>query len=341
MKHHKHYFYLFPILFSCSTQHSPTPAPQLTNNNYVNATKIQDSRNVSYIINNNRTSIANLTDSSGQVHITIWQDSISGTKNNLAVEVDSNYVCIGGGAYIDYGNGNGALLTQSSPLSKAAGNNVGTNFTTWAASSTDHIYPNTHKLYVYSIGIKLDSLPTQSLKNQLLWLAITSSSGEIPSASVSAPEGYVLISGGACATYDSGAGSFLTSSYVPIQYQTPSTWFASSTYHYSQDNAIISSYGLFINPVIPNWGTLKINNKYSPGNTVFPGGIASETVFIDQGWVLSGICAQSIYDISQPARMLFSMYPSNNGLSVTAQSKDQYYSSSGSVLAQLFEIKKQ
>ena len=87
-------------------------------------------------------SLGSQFDGSGQIEVAIWVSRSSfGAHNRVACTVDPGFVCIGGGAYADYGNRYGALLTESRPFDG--------NFNSWVASSKDHEFSNPHTLSVY------------------------------------------------------------------------------------------------------------------------------------------------------------------------------------------------
>jgi hypothetical protein len=110
----------------------------------------------------------------------------------------AGYVLTGGGAE-DHWRGNGNMLTASYPDGSTA----------WTAKGKDALHPDPSSITSYAIGIRPRNgadMPAVSIFRQ------TSSVAQHPSANVSVPDGYQLLSGGAFADWRTH-GSHLTSSF--------------------------------------------------------------------------------------------------------------------------------
>ena len=106
-------------------------------------------------------------DWSGKIHVTVY--SVTSTMNQhntgLTCTVNSDEVCVGGGAYPLYDD-YGVYITETRPLSNLSG---------WVASSKDHGKSDPHKLVTQAIGLKIDGISktdhvqiSQQLQTKLL-----------------------------------------------------------------------------------------------------------------------------------------------------------------------------
>ncbi len=92
-------------------------------------------------------------------------DADRGAHQSLGCQVESGFILTGGGAYVDYGTGAGALLWESRHLDA--------NLITWVASSKDHTVSNPHFLHVYAIGVRLKDnqgayIPAENLRGSVI-----------------------------------------------------------------------------------------------------------------------------------------------------------------------------
>lgn len=259
------------------------------------------------------------TDESGQVHIVIHTATTFGQHPVIEVDLPRNYVLIGGGAYVE-GRGAGALLTESYP---------DYNKSTWHAASKDHLYPYAHNLTGYAIGLKIDGIETDELKNYIAIFEKTSELAHHPETTVSPIYGYKLIGGGAKVNW-TGQGNLLVHSYP-----TNNTWYAKSKDHGLSSHATITAYAIGIVDSIPNFGSLDIQvNQISTNSYVR--GYHTCTVDIEKGWVVS--CPGARATFSGAGRMLTGIIPTTTG--VTAVSKDHAYRSSGRTYSYVVKIRK-
>lgn len=294
--------------------------------------------NETYYLNLNRARLANLGknpndstylsqfDGSGKVEVAVWVSRSSyNYQNHAACKVDEGYVCIGGGAYADYGSGSTALLTESRPLNS--------NLETWVASSTDHLSPSLHVLSVYAIGLKLKGISANDLRKYISVQTATSAVGQYPNATAKVPKGYLLISGGARDSYK-GMGNLLQMS-RPI---TDSTWQAVGKDQREVDGtASMETYAIGIASTIPGFGALETQTKAVAFYVAKGKGIVNMEV--ESGWVLSGIGAFT--DHMTGDRLLVGMSPSEiNPRNIAAVSKDHLGDDEGDLQLKVVHFRK-
>lgn len=129
----------------------------------------------------------------------------SAQHNSCTVQVDPNYVCVGGGCQANYNNGYGAYITESRPLLDKSG---------WVGSTVDHLRANSHTITTYAIGLNVAGISRQTLFNNIIIKLDSSSSINLvgsPTKQVYSDYGYSIIGGGAKLTYN-GAGGMLIES---------------------------------------------------------------------------------------------------------------------------------
>jgi hypothetical protein len=266
------------------------------------------------------------TDWSGKVHTYIAYSYTSGLLTQAwTASVPQDYVLIGGGAWAKYVDGQmGALLTASYPDE---------NYLDWHAESMEHLAASKygHTLYVYAIGLKLDGVTRDQLKNYIHISHSTSGTAEEPNASASVGSGYTLIGGGAYVNNTYGSGNLLTACYP-----SGNSWYAASKDHGVVSANEITAYAIGIIPTIPNFGTLEIGNESSNQN--ISSGKGTTSVSIDNGWLLSCPGGQATWTPGTAGRMLVGIVPTS-ALGVTVTSKDHGSYSSGSTYAYGIKIR--
>lgn len=274
--------------------------------------------------------VSRITDWSGTVEIAVWDATYGPDAHpSVSVDVDADYACIGGGAYIDPGGGQyGALLTESRPKSGS--------FIGWQASSKDHVYSNPHTLTVYAIGLKLTGISVANLKTY--YLAITDATSGIanhPSVTTSSsafPSGWKVVGGGA-ETIWTGAGQLLTAS-IPTGTKQ---WYAKSKDHYTSDPGRVRAYAIALKEDIPGFGALDI--EYRAGSPSYAStGYANANVPVSSSYVIG--CAGGETDWTGYGRMLTRMYFNVGVTEVRVQSKDHIVASAGNLRAYLTQVRK-
>jgi hypothetical protein len=266
-------------------------------------------------------------DSSGDVEVAVWENTTYGEITTQTVDVDADFVLIGGGAWADYSNGQGALLTGSHPLND--------QLTTWVAEAKDHLYVNYHTLHVYAVGLRLRNVSRSTLRNYMNYKTNTSGSDSHPSANATVDNGYRLIGGGAKVNW-SGQGNLLTESYP----YSDITWRAVSKDHYYVSPATITAYAIGITTgSIPGFGTL-VADLGSTGTATVSSGVASASTNVRSGYVFSCFGGRSTY--ASYGRLLTRIGPNpNQYTNILSVSKDHYIPDGGTTYAYYLEIKKQ
>lgn len=279
-----------------------------------------------------KVSVSQITDWSGDVEIALWEATTGPNAHpSVSVDVDNDYACIGGGAYIDHASWGsyGALLTESRPKTG--------NFTGWRASSKDHIYTNIHKLTVYAIGLKLNGVSVSDLKTYYLAMTdATSGTGHNPSVTTSSsafPTGWKVVGGGAEAIW-TGTGQLLTASMPSGTKQ----WTAISKDHYYTDLGQVRAYAIALQEEdIPGFGDLDI--EYKGGSSSYTSsGSDDANVTVSSDYVIG--CAGGEATWSGYGRMLWRMYFNSGVTQVLVESKDHIVTSSGYTRAYLTQIRK-
>jgi hypothetical protein len=256
-------------------------------------------------------------DSASPVHIQVkacTADTFART-HMIECSVDSGFALVGGGAYVQYVAG-GALLTESRPVDGRI----------WRARSKDHQNTDNHKLTTYAVGLRLDGVNAATLRGMITRTNATSS-GSVASPNMTVAPGSLFLSGGARAN-TSGVGQLLTRTYS----SAAGTWRASSKDHLVSSVGSVTAYAtrLLTSGIIEPFGQLEVQQQN--GSTSSSGtGVRTSTASVSSGWALIGYGGQSEYT-SGSGRMLFRTgINGTNPRSVSAQSKDQGGSSTGTV----------
>lgn len=226
-------------------------------------------------------------------------------------------ICLSTVWYSTTESGVNALLTSAYPKDDET-------FSTFVADSKDHMISYSHRLIVYAISMKLydsnlEPLPASYIKSFLNISKVTSSLANSPTATVSAPSGNVVLSGGAKINW-SAPGNLLVAS----ANNGSSIWYAKGKDHNQSSPATIESYVLSINNAITECH-LVFNGKVALGsNTTFVKDVTSDigSDFMgNSGYLLCGIGGEVTY--TGFGRLLFAVYP-YNGTTGRVASKDHY-----------------
>lgn len=293
------------------------------------------------------------TDWSGQVETRIYEcasPTVTQHQNSIGCQVEPDFVLIGGGAYADYGSGPGALLWESRPLDP--------NLSTWVASSKDHEVGSPHRLYVYSVGLRLmdysgNAIPRSVLGKYVAMRGHTSPwATHAPKDSVGGSEGgYPMLFFGTGGRLNwTCCGAFLTQSKAKYE----NNWMigiAGGKDHRYSDPSSIDSYavGMVLDESlvparktksIPGFGRLEFKILERAGSAVGKG-VAVSLLDVEYGYVLSGIGGQSVWT-SGGGRMLFGMKPTGTySGQIGIYSKDHRVASGGYNVATLVQIRRE
>jgi hypothetical protein len=235
--------------------------------------------------------------------------------------VDPEYALVGGGANASSAGSNpgSPFLTESRPFDDR----------TWRASSSDHIIANAHYLTVFAIGMRLDGVNTQTLRESINRKEVRVD-GDVAAAQISL--GSVLLSGGARTTPSESAGDnnrFLKST-IPSAYHE---WRASSDDHLLPAEGSTTVWLLEVeNSVIEGFGMLEIKQLQAPSDYT-AGGFSTSSVQVEPGWALIGMGASIVDDPNQEGRMFVGIRPGDDSRSVVATSREQIVLSAGATTA--------
>lgn len=207
---------------------------------------------------------------------------------NKIVQVEPDFVCVGGGARINYKLNprwaSGAYLTESRPVLSKSG---------WQASSKDQIDICPHSLTVGAIGIQVNGLSKQTLLDNIRIRQdsfITAS--HAPTKTVPAASGWSVISGGARIT-STGYGVLLIESR-----SINGGWIATGHDDINSDTSgkIVSYIVEIKNDSIPGFGKFKTSTLEKTKTT---GASRDSVYFYNVPWngssVITSIGGKSIY----------------------------------------------
>jgi len=140
------------------------------------------------------------------------------------VAVDSGYVMVGGGAWVDYAEPGNILVASHPTESKTA----------WRVQSKDHVKSSPARITAYAVGLKSK---VEGVKLQLSIATARSNKSNRPQAAAAPPSGYKMVGGGAALVFDN-AGMLLTASYPNEHNQ----WVGCGKDHLVGDNGTVTAY---------------------------------------------------------------------------------------------------
>ena len=257
------------------------------------------------------------TDSSGLVTTAVFMEQAPAPASqffDLAADVDSDMVVVGGGATAAEAP-NGALLTASYPS---------INPSKWLASSKDHRVPNPHRLMVFAIGMRINSpdMPPSRLLSSLFTQSVTSPVADHPTATVNVNPGFTMIGGGFRVNWPPGAGNLATGSF-PGDADLTEIWTARSKDHITPSPCTIDVFSIGIQSVLTIGGRQfrvdrRIGQQSNPVAVEHP----SAEVPFDGPHVLTGVGAKA--RVEDPGTLLWRLEPTVGGSQpgVTGSSKD-------------------
>lgn len=272
-------------------------------------------------------------DSASPVHIQIKQCTTVGHSATQQVDcrVDPEFALVGGGAHpFSYGmNAGGSFLTESRPLDAR----------TWRASSSEHLISQAHYLRVYAIGMRLDGVNTQQLREAVSWSEVSTAEDSLIHA---VSPGSILLGAGAQATPDAAAGEinrFLTTT-APHDPSTNASWRVASADHFLPAEGITSLTLLELEDrIIEGFGALEIRSVVGQPQHV-SAGYGVSNVLVEEGWALIGLGAEIENDAEQTGRMLTAIMPGEDARSASVFSRDQIDASAGTTTAIALQARK-
>ena len=251
------------------------------------------------------------TDWSGKIHIKVFYKTFGKTNHPQGtVEVDADYVLVGGGAFTSGWNRDGGFLTESYPDA---------GLTVWHVKSKDHVRADPHYLYAYAIGMKIDGVSSDYLRSKMIVTQKTSGVANHPNTFITLPSNYLLIGGGAKANWN-GAGSLLVHSYP-----NGNTWYAKSKDHLVVDRSSVTAYAIGIENIsFPGVQFIETGSSYN--SSYISWGQSLNTTSIPTGWVTT--CPGGRTTFNGWGRMLMGIYPNNSNMAQSI-SKDHSHASNG------------
>ncbi len=265
--------------------------------------------------------VSSFYDWSREVEVRIYEaiSPQAQSQQSIGCQVEPDFVVVGGGAYVDYGTGSGAFLTESRPLDE--------RLTTWVASSKDHYLPSPHTLYVYAIGLRLRDrsgrpVPPSELLRDIRIYSRTSDVRSHPRTESPIPPQSFLLGGGARVN-TTGAGNLLFKS-APGPYG----WVASSKDHVHPSPASVTAYTIFVprRDRSPYFSRLEFSVVEREGPQV-QNGVGTARGDVAPGWVLASVGGMdgSYRDTPPPyaGRLLFGIRPEGTYTTqISAYTKD-------------------
>lgn len=250
------------------------------------------------------------------VQIKVCQtEDVAEVHEAVQCSVDPEFALVGGGAKAqadpEFAHAFVKLtpfLTESRPL----------NGKTWQASSSDHLLSSPHRLTVYAIGMRLEGVNTQYLREAIHWEEIEF---EQDSSTIEADEGWSVLGVGAKTTKLEGvddANRFLSGIYPTDE----NLWQVASRDHLLPASGITSAWRLQIeNRIFEGFGALEFKTVAGPIEQV-EYGYATSSVAVPEGWALIGMGGVTVSDPQGAGRMLVSIAPSSDAISVEATSRN-------------------
>lgn len=210
-------------------------------------------------------------DSAAPVHVAIavCESSEPARVQDIFCPTHVNYALIGGGARASWESGqSSAMLTLSQPLDDYF----------WRARSEEHIGESEHSLTVYTIGIRLDGVNTQTLRERIYNDVVANDDGL--QVSHQHQDTWHFSSGfsGSLGTYARNlTGTPAGWSYTADPHGNQIDWEVSQLYHRSMTIGILEGFG-----------RLQLAARQGP-EVATGGGLASVQANVTTGWSLVGL----------------------------------------------------
>ncbi len=269
-------------------------------------------------------------DSASPVHIQIrsCKADVAAAAQQVDCRVDAEFAVIGGGASPAASGGNAAkpFITESRPSDPR----------TWRASSAE-TSSLAHDLTVYAIGIRLDGVNTQKLRNAIGWKNGNNSGSSNSTVTVNVDSGKLLLGGGALTAPNAGlSGKRVLSANA---WSSSSAWNVQSR---AQAGSVAGTTQVTLlqidKKIIEGFGALEVQNRAGSARTT-SGGTHSTTLDVQSGWALLGLGAVANTS-SGSARRITGIVPTATGRSVTVTSGDPSGNSAGSTVPYLTQVRK-
>ena len=250
-------------------------------------------------------------------------------QQTVDCQLEPEFALVGGGARtLVYSDGSyhpkGAFLTESRPLDGR----------TWRASSADHLLRSSHDLVVYAIGLRLDGVNTQTLRESIRLKEVQLAG---PTAAVHISDGSMLLSGGAATTTAPGSAGRLLSS---TQFTGYHQWQAGSTDHLVSAEGTTRAWMLEIEDrIIEGFGALELRQLIAHSSQT-TSGASTSSVQLEPGWALVGMGGSVVSEPGGAGRMLSAIAPGEDNRSVNVTSRDYLEFSAGTTTAYAVMVRK-
>lgn len=247
------------------------------------------------------------------VHIKTCKTTTPGCAHEaIDCRLEPEYALVGGGAKtITYQPANSTyqrsdFLTESRPLADGR---------TWRASSRDHLIDSQHDLVVYAIGMRLEGVNSQKLRENIRWKELTLAANSAP---LRIDSGWRLISGGGKATPSSPNGDrFLTRTRFTAYHE----WEAATSDHMVPAAGSTTVWMLELkDQLIEGFGALEIKQLIAHSDQKATG-FSTSSVQVEPGWALIGM-GGAVSNLTGSGRMLTAIAPGADNRTVSVTSRD-------------------
>lgn len=261
--------------------------------------------------------------SASPVHILIrsCKSTTAAGVHQVDCRVDPEYAVIGGGASPTSTNGSAKpFITESRPVDGR----------TWRASS-DEPAALSHDLTVYVLGMRLDGVNTQVLRDSIEWKSRSTTSSSL---SQSVDSDAMLLSGGAFTQPNAGVSG--------DRILTTNAWSSSTSWNVTssaRSGTVAGTTQLTLlqidKKIIEGFGALEVLHRSGSALST-SGGTHSTRLDVQTGWALIGMGAAARTSSGSP-RMITGITPCSTGRCVTVTSGG---SSAGSTIPYLSQVRK-
>jgi hypothetical protein len=249
-------------------------------------------------------------DSAAPVHvaITVCESLEPAGAQDIFCPAHANYALIGGGAHTTWeGSQSSALLTLSQPLDDYF----------WRAASEEHLGTSEHTLTVYTIGVRLDGVNTQTLREQIYNSVVANTDGL--QLSHQDPSSWHFSSG-----FSASAGTYAQNltgvpagwSYTARPHGNQIDWEVSQLYHRAMSVGILEGFGRF-----------QVAARQGP-EVQTGSGVASVQTNVTEGWSLVGLGGTTRGNAGW-GRLLNGMFTAGDARVVETSSVDNGWAISG------------
>jgi hypothetical protein len=282
--------------------------------------------------------VAEWTDISTTVHVRlyrgIWNPPDGAPKANptATCEVGPDEVVVGGGAETWQDLWQGPFLTASYPEPPSR----------WVVKSKDHGAAYTHWTRAFCLGLRLDGVSVESLRDQMYYHDETSwGSASWATVSAHVPDDYVVVGGGGHTNYGTGAGMLLTENFGNAPASVPGNWAVAGKDHGYLSPGSVTSYVIGIPHCPADYsGCLTSTSVLTPGN--FGGAYQDAVATAGSSWAMTAVGGRAFWN--GWGRMLTDITPNTGDFGkggVVVRTKDHFTPDEGNSQANVVAIKRE